>query len=177
MNSAHNQGDSVRPCCTPFMIWNQSVVPCPVLTVASWPAYRLLKRQIRWSGSPIYLRIFQLVVVHTVKGFGIVNKAEIYISIELSCFFHDPADGGNLISDSSSFSITNLNIWMFTIHILLRPALENFKNYLTGMWDEWYCAVVLAIFGVAFLRDWCENWSFPVLWPLLSCPNELAYWV
>ena len=119
----------------------------------------------------------QCTVIHTTKGFDIVNKVEIYIFMELSCFFHDPADGGNLISDSSSFSITSLNIWMFTIHILLRPALENFKNYLTGMWDEWYCAVVLAIFGVAFLRDWCENWSFPVLWPLLSCPNELAYWV
>ena len=132
--------------------------------------------QVVWY-SYLFQNFPQCTVIHTTKGFGIVNKAEIYIFIELSCFFHDPADGGNLISYSSSFSITSLNIWMFTIHILLRPALENFKNYLTGMWDEWYCAVIWAIFGVAFLRDWCENWSFPVLWPLLSCPNELAYWV
>ena len=70
---------------------------------------------------------------HTVKGFGIVNKAKINIFMELSCFFHDPADVGNLISDSSAFSITSLNMLMFMIHILLKPALENFKNYLSGM--------------------------------------------
>ena len=70
---------------------------------------------------------------HTVKGFGIVNKAKINIFMELSYFFHDPADVGNLISDSSAFSISSLNVWKFMIHILLKPALENFKNYLTGM--------------------------------------------
>ena len=70
---------------------------------------------------------------HTVKGFGIVNKAKINLFMELSCFFHDPEDVGNLISDSSAVSITRLNIWKFMIHILLKPALGNFKNYLTGM--------------------------------------------
>ena len=75
----------------------------------------------------------QFTVIHTVKGFGIVNKAEIDIFMELSCFIHDPEDVGNFISDSSSFSITSLNIWKFMNHILLKPALENFKNYLTGM--------------------------------------------
>ena len=102
---------------------------------------------------------------------GIVNKAEIVIFMELSCFFHDPADGGNLISDSFAFSITSLNIWKFTIHILLKPALENFKNYFTGMWDQCNCAVAWTFFGIPFHGDWRENWPFPYLWPLLSFPN------
>ena len=127
--------------------------------------------QARWSGIPIFFKIFQFPVIHTVKGFGIVNKTEIDIFMELSCFFHDPADVGNFISDSSAFSITSLNIWKFKIHTLLKPPLENFKNYLTGMWDEWYCVVVWAIFGVAIIGFWSENWPFRVLWPLLSFPN------
>ena len=70
----NKQGDNIQPWRTPFPIWKQSVVPCPVLTVASWPAYRFLKRQVRWSGIPISFRIFQFIVIHTVKGFGIVTK-------------------------------------------------------------------------------------------------------
>src|SRR5574337_985406 len=72
----------------------------------------------------------QFIVIHTVKGFGIVNKAEINVFLELSCFFHVPADVGNLISCSSAFSNTSLNIWKFTVHILLKPGLENFEHYL-----------------------------------------------
>ena len=68
-------------------------------------------------------------MIHTVKGFGIVNKVEIDIFLELSCFFDDPADVGNLISGSSAFSKTSLNIWKFTVHVLLKPGLENFKHY------------------------------------------------
>src|SRR5574340_726645 len=81
-----------------------------------------------------YFHLFQnfpqFIVIHTVKGFGRVNKAEIDVFLELSCFFHDPADVGNLISGSSAFSKTSLNIWKFTVHILLKPGLENFKHYL-----------------------------------------------
>ena len=73
----NKQGDNIQPWCTSFLIWNQSVVPCPVLTVASWPAYRFLKSQVRWSDSPISFRIFQFVVIHRDKDFGIVNEAEI----------------------------------------------------------------------------------------------------
>ena len=72
----------------------------------------------------------QFIVIHTVKGLGIVNKAEIDVFLELSCFFHDPADIGNLISDSFAFSKTSLNIWKFTVHVLLKPGLENFEQYL-----------------------------------------------
>ena len=119
----------------------------------------------------------QFIVIHTVKGFGIVNKAELDVFLKLSCFFDDPVDVGNLISGFSVFSKTSLDIWKFTVHILLKPGLENFEHYFSSMWDECNCAVVWAFFGIAFLWDWNENWPFPVLWSLLSFPNLLAYWV
>ena len=117
------------------------------------------------------------IVIHTVKSFGVVNKTEIDVFLELSCFFDDSGDIGNLISGSSAFSKTSLNIWKFSVHVLLKPGFENFEHYFTSVWDECNCAVVWAFFGIAFLRDWNENWPFPVLWPLLSFPNLLAYWV
>ena len=91
---------------------------------------------------PISFRIFQFIVIHTVKGFGIVNKAEIDVFLELSCFFDNPMDVGNLISGSSAFSKTSMNIWKFTVHILLKPGLENFKHYCTSVSDECNCVVV-----------------------------------
>ena len=111
------------------------------------------------------------------KGFGVVNKTAIYVFLELSCFSDDPEDIGNLISGSSAFSKTILNIWKFTVHTLLKPGLENFEHYLTSVWDECNCAVVWAFFGIVFLGDWNENRLFPVLCPLLSFPNLLVYWV
>ena len=75
----------------------------------------------------------QFLVIHTVKDFGIVNKAEIDVFLELSCFFNDPVDIGNLISGSSAFSKTSLNIWNFMVHVLLKPGLENFEHYFTSM--------------------------------------------
>ena len=75
----------------------------------------------------------QFVVIHTDKGFGTVNKADVVVFLELSCFFDDPTDDGNLISGSSAFSKTSLNIRKFTVHILLKPGLENFKHYFTNM--------------------------------------------
>ena len=116
----------------------------------------------------------QFAVIHIVKGFGIVDKAEIVVFLELSCFFNDPTNVGNLISGSSAFSKSSLNILKFTVHILLKPGLENFEHYFTSEWDECNCTLVCAFFGIAFLWDWNENWPFPVLWPLLSFPNLLA---
>ena len=92
-------------------------------------------------------------------------------------FFDDPANVGNLVSGSSAFSKTSLNIWKFMLHILLKPELENFEHSFASVWDECNCEVVWAFFGIAFLWDWNENWTFPVLWPLLSFPNLLADWV
>ena len=114
----NKQSDNIQPCRTPFPIWNQSVVPCPVLTVASWPAYRFLKKgQVVWY-SHFFKNFPQFIVIHTVKGFGIVSKAEIDVFLEFSSFFHDPMDVGNLISGSSAFSKTSLNIWKFSVHTL-----------------------------------------------------------
>ena len=93
-----------------------------------------------------YSRLFknfpQFVVIYTVKGFGIVNKAEVDVFLEFSCFFNDPMDVGNLISGSSAFSKSNLNIWKFSVHVLLNPCLENFEHYFASMWDEYNCVVV-----------------------------------
>ena len=167
----------MQPWHTAFAVWNQPVAPRPIPTVASWPAYRFLRRQVRWSGIPISWRIFQFVVVHTFKGFGVVNKAEVGAFLEPSCFFDDPTDVGNLISGSSAFSKSSLHIWEFTVHVLLKLGLENSEHYFASMWDECNCVVVWTFFGIAFLWDWNENRAFPVLWPLLSFPNLLAYWV
>ena len=83
--------------------------------------------------SHLFQNFPQFIVIHTVKGFGIVSKAEVDIVLEYSCFFDDPTDVGNLISGSSAFSKTSLNIWKFTVHILLKPGLENFEDYFTSM--------------------------------------------
>ena len=84
----------------------------------------------------------QFVVIHTVKGFGIVNKAEIDVFLEFSCFFDDPVNVVNLISGSPAFSKSSLNIWKFRVYILLKPGLENFENYFASLGDECNCVVV-----------------------------------
>ena len=86
-----------------------------------------------------YSRLFQnfpqFLVIPTVKGFGIVNKSEVDVFLELYCFFDDPTHVGNLISGSSAFSKSSLNIWKFTVHILLKPGMENFDHYFASVWD------------------------------------------
>ena len=86
-----------------------------------------------WSIIPVSFRIFQFIVVYTVKCFGIVNKAEIDVFLQLFCFFNDPVNVGNLIFGPSAFSKISLNIWKFTVYILLKPGLENFEHYFTSM--------------------------------------------
>ena len=132
--------------------------------------------QVVWY-SHLFQNFPQFIVIHTVKGFGIVHKPEVGVFLPLACFFHDPADVGNLISGSSAFSKPSLNIRKFMVHVSLKPGLETFEHYFTSMWGECNCAVVWAFFGIPFFRNWNENWPFPVLWPLLSFPNLLAYWV
>ena len=127
------------------------------------------QRQVRWSVIPISFRIFHSLLWSTqfimIKGFGIVYKTEIDIFLELSCFFHDPADVGNLTYDSSAFSKTSLNIWKFTIHVLLKPGLENFEHYFTSMWDECNCAIVWAFFDhyLSLGLEWKLTFSNPVV--------------
>ena len=129
--------------------------------------------QVVWY-SHLFQNVPQFVVIHTVKGFGIVNKAEVDVFLEFSCFFDDPVLVGNLISGFSAFSKTSLNICEFSVQLLLKPGLENFEHYFASVWDEGKCVVVWAFFGIAFLWDWNENWPFPDLWPLLSFPNFCA---
>ena len=85
-----------------------------------------------WS-SHLLQNVPQFIAIHTIRGFGIVNKVEIDVLLELSCFFIDPADVGNLISGSSAFSKTSLNIWKFMVHVLRKPGLENFKHHSTSV--------------------------------------------
>ena len=92
--------------------------------------------------SHLFQNLPQFIVIHRVKDFGIVNKAEIDVFLELCCFFNDPADVGNLISGSSPFSKSSLNIWKFSVHVLLKPHLETFEHYFASMGDECNCAVV-----------------------------------
>ena len=132
--------------------------------------------QVVWY-SHLLKNLPQFTVIHTIKGFDIDNKAERDVLLELSCFFHDPMNVVNLTSGSSAFSKTSLNIWNFTVHVLLKPGLENVEHYFTSMWHECNCAVVWTFFGIAFLWNWNGNWPFPVLWPLPSFPNLLTYWV
>ena len=88
--------------------------------------------QVVWY-SHLFQNFPQFVVIHLVKSFGVINKAEVDVFLELSCFCDDPADVGNLISDSSAFSKTSLNISQFTVHVLLKPDFDNFEHYFTGM--------------------------------------------
>ena len=115
----------------------------------------------------------KFVVIHTVKGFSIVNKVEVNVFLEFPYFSYDPTNVGNLISGSSAFSKTSLNIWKFSVHILLKPILENFERYFASMWDECNCAAVWVFFGIAFHCDWKENrlfqscghcWVFQICW-------------
>jgi len=100
--------------------------------------------------SHLFENLPQFVVIHTVKGFGIVNKAEVYVFLALSCFFCDPTDVGSLISGSSAFAKSSLNIWKFLVHVLLKPGLENFEHYFAVMWDKCGCTVVWVFFALPF---------------------------
>ena len=110
-----------------------------------------------WSGIPISFRICQFVVIHTVKGFSIVNE-KVDILLEFSHFFYDPMDVGNLVSGSSAFSKSSLNTWKFRVHILLKPGLENFEHYFTSMeisaivWEVEHC-LALPFFGIGVKTD------------------------
>ena len=119
----------------------------------------------------------QFIVIHTVKGFSVFSEAEVDAFLEFFCYFCDPTDVGNLISVSSAFSKSSLNIWKFSVHVLLKSSLENFEHYFGTVWNEYNCVIVWTFLGIVLLWDWNENWPFPVLWPLLSFPNLLAYWV
>ena len=125
--------------------------------------------------SHLFKNIPQFVVIHTVKGFSVVNEAEVDLFFEFPCFSYDPTYTGNLISDFSAFSKSSWYIWKFSVHIFLKPSLKDFEHYLAGMWNECNCRLIWTFLVIAFLWDWKENWPSPVLWPLLSFPNLPVY--
>ena len=151
----NKQGDNIQPWHTPFPIWNQSVVPCLVLTVASWPAYRFLRRQLRWSGIPISFKNFPVCcephsqrLLHSQWS---RSKCFFWNSLGFSVV-HQMLTIWSLVS---LFSKSNLNIWKFSVYILLKPSLENFEHYFASMWDE--CGVEHSLALPFFLWDWNET--------------------
>ena len=124
---------------------------------ASWPTYRFLRRWVRWSGIPISLIIFQFVVIHIAKGFSVVNEAEVDVFLELSCFFDDPTDVGNLTSGSFAFSKPSLYIWKFLVHILLKPGLKDFEHDLANMWNEHQPSLLAPKLQIARNGSWASS--------------------
>ena len=128
--------------------------------------------------SHLFQNFPQFIVIHTVKGFGMVNKAKIDVFLEFLWFFYDLTDVGNFISGFSAFSKPSLYIWKFLVQqFWLKPRLKDFEHYLASILNERNWVLVWTFFGLALLSDWNENWPFPGLWSLLSFPNLLAYWV
>ena len=108
--------------------------------------------------SHLFKNFPQFVVIHTVKGFSVVNEAEVDVFLEFSCFFYDPTDGGNLISGSSAFSKSNLNIWKFSVHVLLKPSLQNFHHYfamceMSAIMQQFEHSLALPFFGFGVKAD------------------------
>ena len=116
-------------------------------------------------------------MIHTVKGFSVVNETEVDVFLEFLCFHCDPVDVGNLISGSSAFSKPNLNMWRILIHIMMKPSLKDFEHNLTCMRKGCNCLVAWTFFSTSLLGNCDENWAFPVLWPLLGFPNLLTCWM
>ena len=114
-------------------------------------------------------------MIHTVKGCIIVSEADVFL--ECPCFLHDLKDVSNLFSGSSASLKPNVYIWNLLIHVLLKAGLKDSEHYLASIWNEHNFTIVWTFFVIALLWDWKENWPFPVLWPLLSFPTLLAYWV
>ena len=128
--------------------------------------------QVVWY-SHLWKNFPQFVVVHTVRGFSIVNEAEVDVFLELSCFLYDSTNVGNLISGSPAFSKSNLNIWKFTVYVLLKPGLKNFEHHFASLWDECNCAVVWTFFATGFLgiemktglfQSCGHCWVFQICW-------------
>ena len=115
--------------------------------------------QVVWY-SHLFKNFPQFVVVHTVKGFSVVNEAVLDSFLEFPCFLYDLIYAANLISDSSAFSKSSLYVWNFSVHVLLKPSLKDFEHYIASMWNKHNCTVLWTFFGIALLWDWNKNWSF-----------------
>ena len=137
---------------TPFPFWNQSIVPYPVLLI--WTTYRFLRRQVGWSGIPISLKIVpQFAVIHIAKDFSVVSEAWVYVFRNFLAFsmIHQMLAVWFLVP--LPFFKSSLSIWKFSVHVLLKPGLENFEHFFASVWDDGNRVVVWAFFGIVFLWD------------------------
>ena len=154
----NKQDDNVQPWCTPFPIWNRSIVPYLVLTGTSWPAYRFLRKQVRWSGTHISFRVFYSLLWPT------QSKALTYWSSTwfsgIPLLFPCSIKCWNLISVSSASLKPSLYIWKFLVHILLKPSLKDFEHYFASLWNECNWTVAGTLFGIALLCGCC--WIFKI---------------
>ena len=173
----NKQGDNTQPWRTPFPILNQSVVPCPVPTVASWPAHRFFRWQVKWSHTPISLRIFQF-VIHRVKGFSIVNLYWLWNSLAFSTIQQVLAIWFLVLY----LFKTSLYIWNLSVHRLQEPSLKDFEHNIASIWNEGNCMVVWVFFGIVLLWDWNEThlfqscghcWVFQI-WLHIECTTVTA---
>ena len=121
-------------------------------------------------------------MIHTVKGFGVVDETEVDVFLEFPCFLYDPVNIGNLISGSSSFSESRLDIWKFLVHIMLKPSMQGFKRDLTHMGDECNCPMVVTFFNITHLgigmridlfQSCGHCWVFKICWHI-ECDNLMA---
>ena len=169
----------MQPWCTPFPIWNYCIVPCLVLT-----SFFTCIQVAQETGKAVWyshvLKNFpQFVVIHMVKGFSIVNEAEVDIFLELPCFFYDPMDVGSLISDSSAFSKSSLYIWIFLVHLLLKPNLKDFEHEPARMGNEhnlnilWHC-ISLGLEWKQLFQSCGPCWVFQICWHI-EC-STLPVW-
>ena len=171
----NKQGDNIQPWCT--LSWFETVC----CSMSSSNCCFLTRIQIsQKSGQMVwYSLVFknfpQFVVIHTVRGVSVVSEADVFL--ELSCFFYDPVDVGNLISGSSAFSKSSLNIWKFSVHVLLKAKLENFEHEFASVWDECNCAVVWTFFGITFFGIGMKTDFFQSSGHCWVFSNLLTYWV
>ena len=177
----NKQGDNKQPC-TPFSILNQSVVLYKVLTVASWPAYRFLRRQVRWSDIPISKSFPQFVVIHRVKGFGIVNETEVDVFLEFPCFLLIQWMLAIWSLVPLVFSKPSLNIWKFSLHVILKPTYSILSITLLA-WEMsaivWWLehSLVLPFLGIWMKIDLFQSygycWVFQICWRI-KCSSLTA---
>ena len=160
----NKQGYNIQPWHVPFSILSQSIVPCKFLTVASWPAYRFLRRQVRWSGiSHLFKNFPWFVVTHTVKEFNIVNEAGVNVSLEFPCFFYDPTDVHNLISGSSAFCQFSLYIWKFLVHEVLKRSLNMWAPCWHVKWVQSYGSLNILWHCPSLELEWKLTFLCPML--------------
>ena len=170
-STCDRQGDNVQLCCTPSQFWTSQL-----FHVRFW--LLLLNSHTGFAGYRQNGLIFpSLLEFSTVccDPYSVFSEEEVEVFLEFPCFLYDPMGVDDLISGSSAFSKSSLYIWKFSVHILLKPSLKAFECNLNSMWNEHNCLVIWHSLKLP-LWDWNENWPFPVLWPLLSFSNLLAYW-